>query len=507
MRNFGRGGIRALAALAIVAGGVRLRADGDNHRMILITDLEGEPDDSQMIVRLLMYANEMDIEGLIAVSISDPGYPARPPSEPHRIGVHTEGLVRDINAYALVRPSLLKNAPGWPTAAFLMGKVAAGPYGYGMAAVGDGQDTPGTRLIGRAIEKPDPRPVYVCITGGANPLAQTLWDYRRTHSPEQVKAFTAKIRVYEDYGQDDAGAWICHNFPEIPWIRSLDQVFGLMGPGPPHIPPGRSLTNREPYVWQPYPPTDEGEHLWMKAHIQHDHGPLGALYPDRTERDGRFRYLEGGNTSTWIGLVNKGLYDPEHVEWGGWGGRYQTRMIQIPAGQGRVRYGAGEKPYEPFAMHPDASDKWTDPETGKNYDDVWTPIQRWRRACEDDFQARMEWCVNDFKNAHHNPIAAFNGDKTRTVAYLTAGPGQRLRLDASASSSPDNDSLGFRWYPYPEAGTYAGDIPVQHSDEPVAELAIPANGAGTQIHVIEEVRTLNPAVQLFAYRRIVVTVK
>jgi len=73
MRNFGRGGIRALAALAIVAGGVRLRADGDNHRMILITDLEGEPDDSQMIVRLLMYANEMDIEGLIAVSISDPG--------------------------------------------------------------------------------------------------------------------------------------------------------------------------------------------------------------------------------------------------------------------------------------------------------------------------------------------------------------------------------------------------------------------------------------------------
>ena len=30
-----------------------------------------------------------------------------------------------------------------------------------------------------------------------------------------------------------------------------------------------------------------------------------------TDRTGGFRYLEGGNTSTWlIGLVNKGLYDP-----------------------------------------------------------------------------------------------------------------------------------------------------------------------------------------------------
>ena len=511
MGNFGRSGIRAAAlvsaALAFGAQAPRLRAAGDNHRMILITDLEGEPDDSQMIVRLFMYANEMDIEGLIAVSISDPGYPARPPSEPHRIGVHPEDLVKDINAYALVRPNLLKNAPGWPTAAFLMGKVGAGPYGYGMAAVGDGQSTPGTRLIVQAIEKPDPRPVYICITGGANPLAQALWDYRKTHSQDQMKAFTAKIRVYEDYGQDDAGAWICHNFPDIPWIRSLDQVFGLMGPGPPHIPPGRSQTNREPYVWQPYPPTDEGEHLWMKEHIQHDHGPLGALYPDRTERNGRFRYLEGGNTSTWIGLVNKGLYDPEHIDWGGWGGRYQTRGVQIPAGQGRVRNGDGEKPYEPFAMYPDASDKWTDPETGKTYDDVWTPIQRWRRAYQDDFQARMEWCVKDFKDAHHNPSAAFNGDPARAAVYVAAEAGQHLTLDASASKSPDNDALGFRWYPYPEAGTYEGGIPIQNADRPVAEIAIPDNGAGKQIHVIEEVRSINPVVQLFAYRRIVITVK
>jgi hypothetical protein len=501
---------RVVLVFAVLAFGWEapgLRAAEDNHRMILLTDLVGEQDDSQMIVRLLMYANEMDIEGLIAVSISDPGYPARDPSEPHRIGVHPEELDKAINAYAIVRPNLLKNAPGWPTADYLMSRVGAGPYGYGMASVGDGQSTPGTRLIVRAVEKADPRPIYICITGGANPLAQALWDYRKTHTAEQVKAFIAKIRVYEDYGQDDAGAWICHNFPDILWIRSLDQVFGLMGPGPPHMPPGRLPTDREPYVWQPYPPTDEGQHLWMKEHVQHNHGPLGALYPDRTGRDGRFRYLEGGNTTTWIGLVNKGLYDPEHINWGGWGGRFQNQKRQILAGQGRVRYGEGEKPYLPFTMYPDASDKWTDPETGRVHDDVWTPVQRWRRAYENDFQARMEWCVKDFKDAEHNPIAAFNGDLSRTVVYLAAQAGQQLKLDASASKDPDNDALAFRWFPYPEAGTYGGNIAIQHADEKVAQVAVPADATGTQIHIILEVRDKNPAVPLFAYRRIVLSVK
>ena len=38
------------------------------HRLIILTDMENEPDDSQTMLHLLMYANEIDIEGLIAVS-------------------------------------------------------------------------------------------------------------------------------------------------------------------------------------------------------------------------------------------------------------------------------------------------------------------------------------------------------------------------------------------------------------------------------------------------------
>ena len=53
--------VLALAVLSLLP----IHAAGGNHRMILLTDLLAEQDDSQMMVRLLMYANEMDIEGLI----------------------------------------------------------------------------------------------------------------------------------------------------------------------------------------------------------------------------------------------------------------------------------------------------------------------------------------------------------------------------------------------------------------------------------------------------------
>ena len=35
-------------------------------RVLVLTDIENEPDDAMSLVRLLTYANELDIEGLIA---------------------------------------------------------------------------------------------------------------------------------------------------------------------------------------------------------------------------------------------------------------------------------------------------------------------------------------------------------------------------------------------------------------------------------------------------------
>jgi hypothetical protein len=42
--------------------------DLGKHRLIVLTDMGGDNDDSQSIVRLLLYSNEIDVEGLIATT-------------------------------------------------------------------------------------------------------------------------------------------------------------------------------------------------------------------------------------------------------------------------------------------------------------------------------------------------------------------------------------------------------------------------------------------------------
>ncbi len=65
---------------------------------------------------------------------------------------------------------------------------------------------------------------------GSNTLAQALWDYRKDHSQAEVDQFVSRLRVFENGAQDNAGAWICANFPKIHWIRSNYQTYCYGGP-------------------------------------------------------------------------------------------------------------------------------------------------------------------------------------------------------------------------------------------------------------------------------------
>ncbi len=48
-------------------------AEDAKPRLIVLTDIGGDPDDQQSMVRLLVHANEFDIEGLIATASGIPG--------------------------------------------------------------------------------------------------------------------------------------------------------------------------------------------------------------------------------------------------------------------------------------------------------------------------------------------------------------------------------------------------------------------------------------------------
>ena len=134
------------------------------HRLIVITDIGNEPDDFMSMVRLMLYTNQIDIEGLIASTSIHQSKKVSP-----------ELIERVIRGYEKVQPNLLKHEPGFPTAPKLLSLLKKGLPVYGMEGVGKGKDSEGSEWIIKMLEKPDSRPLWVTVWGGPNTLAQALW--------------------------------------------------------------------------------------------------------------------------------------------------------------------------------------------------------------------------------------------------------------------------------------------------------------------------------------------
>src|SRR5262249_682240 len=137
-----------------------------------------------------------------------------------KTATHPETMHSIISAYKEVRPNLLKNAEGWPTAEHLDELVSSGQPAYGLAAIGPGKSSPGSQALIKAADSDDPRPLLIAIWGGANTLAQALSDVQATRSPADLAKFVAKLRVYSISDQDDAGPWIRKEFPDLFYIVS-----------------------------------------------------------------------------------------------------------------------------------------------------------------------------------------------------------------------------------------------------------------------------------------------
>src|SRR4029077_18177045 len=101
-----------------------------------------------------------------------------------------------VDAYEQVRPSLLTHRAGFPAADALRSVIVSGQPGYGMAAVGPQQMTPGAELILRAADGTDPRPLWVLGWGGTNTLAQALLHARAPRSAARVARLLAQRPVH-----------------------------------------------------------------------------------------------------------------------------------------------------------------------------------------------------------------------------------------------------------------------------------------------------------------------
>ena len=129
------------------------------NRLIVLTDMGADPDDQQSLIRLLLYSNQIDIEGLVATT-----------SVWQKNRVRPHFITDIIQAYGAVRDNLARHEDGYPATDELLAKVKSGRPVYGMNGVGDGQDSEGSDWIIEVLERNDPRPVWVSVWGGVNTL-------------------------------------------------------------------------------------------------------------------------------------------------------------------------------------------------------------------------------------------------------------------------------------------------------------------------------------------------
>jgi hypothetical protein len=399
-----------------------------NPRLIVLTDISSltagvaEPDDAQSLIRLMLYANEFDIEGLIATSNLQHGLKTRP-----------DLIRRVVDAYEKVRPNLLLHDSRYPAADLLRngiraGQERAGPKTQVMESVGDGKDTEASDLIIHCVDLADPRPLWIVIWGGSADLAQALWSVRRHRTPKELSGFVSKLRVHAIGDQDSTGRWIKEQFPDL-YVITQRRAYRGMYRGGDH-----SLVSPE----------------WVEENI-HGHGALGDLYPNYRGGDiwsetlGPVRGIKEGDTPSYLSLVPNGLSDPSQPWLGSWGGRFMgedRQLTDIP--------------------DPDLNTQ-TDP------DPRMSSVYRWRPAFQADSAARLNWCVKPFKKANHPPMVQIKGASSRPVK-----PGDSITLDASDTIDPDGNGLTFDWTVYPPEPAIAKLVKFRRSETSTPQVEIGA---------------------------------
>jgi len=442
-------------------------------RLFVLTDIGGDPDDQMSMVRLMTYANHIDIEGLVA----------------NRRDQYVR-IEKIVEAYGEVRDNLELHEPGFPEADKLMACIAEGRDAKDFDAATQAEASAGVKLLIDAVDRDDPRPLWVNIWGGPNMLGQTLWRIRATRSPEEVAKFVSKLRVYSISDQDPTGPVIRAAFPDLfyivtpganagggfhhaTWIAiGGDKFHGRFGGADFQL-----VTNE-----------------WLDRNIRRK-GPLGKTYP-------HWEFMMEGDSPAFMNLINNGLSVPEHPDWGGWGGRYELYTPKT----------------EKWFYQPETRPIWTNVQDevlgndGEWHTTNHATIWRWREAYQNDFAARMDWTIKPYEKANHPPMV-----KLDHPAVIKAKPGERVNLSALGSTDPDGDPLSYEWFCYEEAGTRRmsnSRTGIKHDiigfDQPKAWLKVKtsrvmAPGTGT-MHIILAV-TDHGSPRLTRYKRVIISVE
>lgn len=269
--------------------------DGHRHRVIVSTDIGGtDPDDFQSMVHLLVYADVLDLEGLIS---SPPG-PGR-----------KADILKVIDVYARDFAPLRTHSNRYPAPAALtaltrQGATEPAPYAGVRGA------TEGSEWLVRCARREDPRPLHVLVWGGLEDLAQALHD-----APD----IRPRLRVYWIGGPNkkwspDAYHYLATHHPAL-WIIEANATYR-----------GWFTGGTQSGAW--------GNQEYVARSVT-GHGALGAFFG--AQLGGR---LKMGDTPSVGWLLRGSPADPTQPGWGGqfvraWERPY-VRLGRLPSSDDRV---------------------------------------------------------------------------------------------------------------------------------------------------------------------------
>lgn len=477
-----RSGLRLqlLIFLAVLAAQTKAVANGgilasNKLRLIVLTDIgpyNGEPDDAESLIRLMLYSNQIDIEAIIptplwvAHSVDETSY---------------QRVVAAVHAYGQVRSNLAVHASGYPTEQFLLDRVRHGTTNWNMVSVGAGKSNEGSSFIISIVDNTnDSRHVWIATWTGLTTLAQALYDVRATRNQAEVDAFTSRITVYDIDAQDNCGAWIMHNFPRVKFLCSDCQFWGV----------STAKDGNGEIVGDAGSFSD----LWVYTNVM-TCGPLGAAYPHRV-------YDYETDSPSLLYMIINGLTDPDEQNWGGWGGRFSEYPELNPPKQNFAAQ--DNESYRPYYGYRDAPDTFT--YGSRTYtNSMYAPVARWKTAFQNEMAVRMRWSTNGNYNAgNHSPVAILNGDTTLNILSITTNAGQTVNLSAVGSSDPDGNTLSYKWYVYTDPGSYKGNVTISNALTANATIFVPSDATNDSIHVILEVTDNGTGFPLTAYRRAII---
>ena len=268
---------------------------GHRHRVVVSTDIGGtDPDDFQSMVHLLVYADVLEIEGLI--------------SSPFDMG-RKEDILRVIDCYEKDYVNLKTYSDRYPTPDVLraitkQGETERAPY------AGVRGSTEGSRWIIECAQRDDPRPLYVLVWGLIEDLAQALHD-----APDILP----KLRVYWIGGPNkkwspDAYQYVVENHPNL-WIIEVNSTYR-----------GWFVGGNQDGQW--------GNTEFVKQHIA-GKGALGEYFNTKLEGT-----IKMGDTPSVGWLLRGTPEDPSQPSWGGnfvraWE-RFYLRLDRLPTEDDRM---------------------------------------------------------------------------------------------------------------------------------------------------------------------------